>query len=205
MADPDPAAQAAPSVSPRCPWCSAQLPEASAPTCPSCHANLIGENDAQVPGVNAIDLEKLAFRRSVTPKRSRLLSWISGDLDYEDATDPIPQPGSLAPPPLEVRREMIRLEMAALIADLAAEAGSLATEEAVAHGTDPAAAAAAIQAELDATAKAEVLSASDAPAASIAAAEPADGTSDPTDVPRSGAATTAPGARRPRRRTTPPA
>jgi hypothetical protein len=213
MADPTSADDTSAPVAPRCPWCSAALPEASARSCPSCHANLVGENDAQVPGVNAIDLEKLAFRRSVTPKRSRLLSWISGDLDYEDATDPIPQPGSLAPPPLEVRREMIRLEMAALIADLTAEAGALASEEAVAQGTDPAAAAAAIQAELDAATKAEALTGTGepAPAASAnepaaTAAAPADGTPDPTDATSApAAATAAPAPRRSRRKATPSA
>ncbi len=212
MTDPKSADDDAAPVAPRCPWCSAELPEASARSCPSCHANLVGENDAQVPGVNAIDLEKLAFRRSVTPKRSRLLSWISGDLDYEDATEPIPQPGSLAPPPLAVRREMIRLEMAALIADLTAEAGALASEEAVAQGTDPATAAAAIQAELGAATMAEAPTATDEPAPAVAGAEPAgavaapaDGTPDPTDATGAPAARAAPAARRPKRKATPSA
>lgn len=140
---------------PRCPWCSAELPRAKAKTCPACHANLVGEGDAQLPGLTALDLERLAFRRATSPKKSRLMSWISGDTDYEDATEPVAPPGSLEPPPLEVRREMIRLEMAALIADLQAEAGALAADEAVAKGTDPAVAAAAIQLGLDAPASAE--------------------------------------------------
>jgi hypothetical protein len=136
----DPTAGTSPPV-PRCPWCSAELPRtrARSKTCPSCHANLAGDRDAQLPGLTAIDLEKLAFRRSTSPKRSRLMSWISGDLDYEDATEPVAPPGSLAPPPLEVRREMLRLEMDALIADLKGEADALAADEAVAQGATPAA------------------------------------------------------------------
>lgn len=157
MADPttDGAASSAPSK-PRCPWCSAELPDPAAASCASCKANLAGGAEPQVPGLTALDLERLAFRRSTTPKKSRLLSWISGDSDYEDATEPVVAPGSLAPPSPDVRREMFRLEKAALIADLAAEAGVLATDDALALGeADPAAAAAAIQAQLDVAAKAQ--------------------------------------------------
>jgi hypothetical protein len=166
MADPTAGTSSAVPSAPRCPWCSAELPKAKVKTCPACHANLAGDGDAQLPGLTAIDLEKLAFRRSVTPKRSRLMSWISGDLEYEDATEPVAPPGSLEPPPFEVRREMLRLEMAALIADLTAEAGALAADEAVAHDTDPAAAAASIRTELDAATTAEPRT---DPSASVAA------------------------------------
>ncbi len=169
MADPNPGdSSGAPAA--RCPWCSGALSDPDAKTCPTCGANLANEVDAQLPGLTAIDLEKLAFRRTVAPRRSRLMSWISGDLDYENAADPVAPPGSLEPPPFEVRREMLRLEMAAMIADLTAEAGALAADEAVAQGTDPAAAAAAIQAEVDASANAEVLNAD---AASPAEGQPA--------------------------------
>ena len=156
MADPiDDAASRAPATA-RCPWCSFELLDPAAATCPSCKANLAGGSEAQVPGLTALDLERLAFRRSTTPKKSRLLSWISGDSAYENATDPVAAPGSLAPPPADVRREMLRIERAALIADLAAEAGVLVTDDALALGeADPAAAAAAIQAQLDVAARAQ--------------------------------------------------
>ena len=52
---------------------------------------------------------------------------------------------------------MLRLEMDALIADLTAEAGALAADDADAHGTDPVAAAAALQAEIDAVRRAELV------------------------------------------------
>lgn len=141
----------------RCPWCSAELPDPGATTCPSCQANLVGEVDKQLPGLTAVDLEKLAFRRGAPQKKSRIMSWISGDLDYEDATEPIAPPGSLDRPPIEVRREMLRLERAALIADLAAEAGSITADMVLADDADPATAAAAIQAHLDDAAAAEAM------------------------------------------------
>ena len=165
----------------RCPWCSADLTDPTAKTCPSCNANLsAGGEEAAVPGLTALDLERLAFRSSTTPKKSRLMSWISGDSDYEDATEPLPPPGSLDPPGFEVRREMLRLEMAALIADLTAEAGAMAADEAVATGADPVAAAAAIQAEIDAAARTHEIEVDDGLAgeAVAAVAEPDAGAPD---------------------------
>jgi hypothetical protein len=177
MADPIDSIVSSPPATSTCPWCSAQLLDPDATTCPSCKANLAGGPEPQVPGLTALDLERLAFRRSTTPKKSRLLSWISGDSDYEDATEPVAAPGSLAPPPAEVRREMIRLEAAALIADLAAQAGVLATDDALALGeADPAAAAAAIQAQLDIAARAQAteVAVDDTPAAGLSPTGPAD-------------------------------
>jgi hypothetical protein len=119
---------------PRCMWCSAVLPSESEITCPSCGATLIGDGDSQVPGVNAIDAAAI-LRGAHSPKpkqRSRLMSWISGEYD-EDADKPAP-PGSLAPPPPEVRREMLRLELEATVANLQAEADSIAAEAAMESG-----------------------------------------------------------------------
>ena len=126
MAD-QPAAEAAPS-SLHCPWCSAELPSASAEKCPSCGAMLIGETEAALPGVTAIDADAIIRNaRAPTPqRRSRLLSWISGE-DGGEEEAPAP-PGSLAPPPPEVRREMLRLELEAEVANLQAEADSIVSE-----------------------------------------------------------------------------
>ena len=119
---------------PRCMWCSAELPSDSEVTCPSCGATLIGEGDNPVPGVTAIDAEAIVRgARATRPKsRSRLMSWISGEYD-EDTAKPAP-PGSLSPPPPEVRREMLRLELEAQVANLQAEAGAMAAEAAVESG-----------------------------------------------------------------------
>jgi hypothetical protein len=115
-------------------WCSAELPSDNEVTCPSCGATLIGEGDTAVPGVTAIDAEAIVrgTRGAGVKPRSRLMSWISGEYD-EDADKPAP-PGSLSPPPPEVRREMLRLELEAQVANLQAEAGAAAAEAAVESG-----------------------------------------------------------------------
>jgi hypothetical protein len=119
---------------PRCMWCSAELPSDHEVTCPSCGATLIGEGDTPVPGVTAIDAEAIVrgTRNTGAKPRSRLMSWISGEYD-EEADKPAP-PGSLSPPPPEVRREMLRLELEAQVANLQAEAGAIASEAAVESG-----------------------------------------------------------------------
>jgi hypothetical protein len=116
-------------------WCSAELPSDHETVCTSCGATLIGDTETQqVPGVTAIDAEALIAGRTVKPRqRSRLLSWISGEYDGPDEA-PAP-PGSLAPPPPAVRREMLRLEIEAQVANLQAEAGAMAAEEAMEAGT----------------------------------------------------------------------
>jgi hypothetical protein len=118
---------------PRCMWCSAPLSSENEATCPSCGATLIEEADHQVPGVTAIDAEAIVRgARATRPKsRSRIMSWISGE--YQEDEKPAP-PGSLAPPPIEVRREMLRLELAAQVANLQAEAGAIAAEAALESG-----------------------------------------------------------------------
>ena len=119
---------------PRCMWCSAELPSDHEVTCPSCGATLIGEGDTPVPGVTAIDAEAIVrgTRNTGARPRSRLMSWISGEYD-EEADKPAP-PGALSPPPPEVRREMLRLELEAQVANLQAEAGAIASEAAVESG-----------------------------------------------------------------------
>jgi hypothetical protein len=119
---------------PRCMWCSAELPSDHETVCSSCGATLIGETDSQVPGVTAIDAEAIvrAGRAPKPRQRSRLMSWISGDYEVDEKPAP---PGSLAPPPPAVRREMLRLELEAQVANLQAEAGAMAAEDAVESGT----------------------------------------------------------------------
>jgi hypothetical protein len=118
---------------PRCTWCSAELPTAGEVTCPSCGATLIGEGDNQVPGVTAIDAAAIirGTRGSKPKQRGRWMSWISGEYAEEDKPAP---PGSLSPPPPDVRREILRLELEARVANLQAEAGAMAAEAAVESG-----------------------------------------------------------------------
>jgi hypothetical protein len=122
-----------------CPWCSATLLASVADTCPSCGANLVAEEEAQVPGVTTIDPMTALRTRTQAQSRPRrdVLGWITGESEltptYGDpvaviaptmlphgaaslpaaATIP-PSPEALAPPDARVRREMLRMELAAI-------------------------------------------------------------------------------------------
>src|SRR2546423_7823153 len=106
---------------PLCTWCSAELPSNHETVCPSCGATLVGDGEPQVPGLTAIDAEAILrnARATKAKPRSRLMSWISGD--YDDEAEAAATPGSLAPPPAAVRREMLRLELEAQVANAQAE------------------------------------------------------------------------------------
>src|SRR3954451_10325991 len=108
----------APDPEPHCMWCSALLPSNHEITCPSCGATLIGDADPAVPGLTAIDADAiLRNARTATHSRPpdvRRLSWNSAD-NSTNYTVPWATPGSLSPPPAEVRREMLRLELQAQV------------------------------------------------------------------------------------------
>lgn len=123
-----------------CPWCSATYtgePE----TCPSCGAVLAVDpaTDPSLPGLTAID--PAAIVRAKIPAarpRNRLLSWISGD--YPDQAAAPADAAALAPPDVAVRREILRLELEAEVANLQAEADAMiaeATVEGRAAGAGP--------------------------------------------------------------------
>ena len=136
---------------PHCNWCSAPLPSDHETVCPSCGATLLGDGDTSVPGLTAIDAEAIlrGARAAKAKPRSRLLGWISGDYD-DEAGETTAAPGSLAPPPADVRREMLRLELEAQVANAQAEVESMAADVAVERGrrvAAPAADAAASDAE----------------------------------------------------------
>ena len=110
-----------------CPWCSAEsTPDAIA--CPSCGANLVADGDPNVPGVTAIDAASLVRSRTAPQPRSRLLSWISGE--YQSDTPSQSEAQAIAPPDDEVRREILRLELEAQVANLQAEADAIRAEAA---------------------------------------------------------------------------
>lgn len=123
----------APGTESRCPWCSSVVP-AVAERCPACGAALreveASAEDA-IPGVTHVD-PVLGMRRQVQ-RPNRLVGWLA-DVDPEPtptadlAIRPGPAAGaaalegagaaSVAPPSDEVRREMRRLELEALRAEL---------------------------------------------------------------------------------------
>jgi hypothetical protein len=111
-----------------CPWCSASY-TGEPDTCPSCGAALAVDpaTDPALPGLTAIDAAAIVRAKApVARSRNRFLSWISGDYP-EDVPSPV-EAGALAPPDAEVRREMLRLELAAEVANLQAEAEALIAE-----------------------------------------------------------------------------
>jgi hypothetical protein len=134
---------------PRCNWCSAVLPSDHEEVCPSCGATLLGDGETSVPGLTAIDAEAIlrSARAAKSKPRSRLMGWISGDPD--DGDSGAAAPGSLAPPPAEVRREMLRLSLEAQVANAQAEVESMAADEAIVSGRSLAAPAEADGAEAD--------------------------------------------------------
>ncbi len=115
-------------VGPVCPWCSAPLSAADPDTCPSCGAALKGEVAEQLPGLTAIDAQAIIRAKNPPKQRSRLLSWLSGDSDEE-----VFRPGdakAVAFPDIEVRREMLKLEIERDLAEMQAEADALLSEAA---------------------------------------------------------------------------
>lgn len=110
-----------------CPWCSAALtPDAT--VCPSCDANLVSDGEPNVPGVTAIDAASIVRSKAAPQPRSRLLSWISGE--YPSDVPSKSEAGAIAPPDLDVRREILRLELEAEVANLQAEADAIRAEAA---------------------------------------------------------------------------
>jgi hypothetical protein len=115
-------------AAPVCPWCSAPLSAADADTCPSCGAALKGEVAEQLPGLTAIDADAIVRAKKPPKPRSRLLSWLSGETDDETF-----RPGdakAVAFPDLDVRREMLKLEIEADLANLQAEADAILSDAA---------------------------------------------------------------------------
>jgi hypothetical protein len=113
----------------------------AASTCPSCGAALRDAADGDIAGVTQIDPD--AVLRTKRVKRSGLAAWLVGQRDAEE-----PAIGKVEPPSEEVRREMLRLELAAIDAELEAKTAAAAAnrelgidEEAPATEADAAAVA----------------------------------------------------------------
>ncbi|MDF2735748.1 MAG: hypothetical protein K0S97_2372 [Chloroflexota bacterium] len=120
-----------------CPWCSATY-TGERETCPSCGAALTADPNADpsLPGLTAIDTAAIVRAKTPSPRpRNRIMSWISGE--YPDEGGGVPaEAGALAPPDLAVRREILRLELEAEVANLQAEADALLAEAKV-EGREP--------------------------------------------------------------------
>jgi hypothetical protein len=119
----------------QCPWCSAPLPDPAPERCPSCDAHVTATGaEGEIKGVTTLDTEAILRARSeVARPRSRILSFITGEVVAETGDGPA-SPESLAPPPDDVRREMLRLQLEAERADLAAETVALKSDELAKRG-----------------------------------------------------------------------
>ncbi len=120
-----------------CPWCSAQLPDPAIGRCPSCDAALTAAADAptDIKGVTTLDTEAILRARSEIsrPQRgNRLLSFITGEMPVDTSTPANPE--VFAPPPNDVRREMLRLQLEAERAELVAETVALKADELARRG-----------------------------------------------------------------------
>ena len=115
-----------------CPWCSAALPPVTEERCPSCGAALKEPDATAVPGVTQIDVEAILKGRTLTQKPRGLIGWLAGE--YEGPTPDAPPPGTLEPPDQAVRREMLRLELAALEAEVLARQAEVVAEVATETG-----------------------------------------------------------------------
>lgn len=106
-----------------CPWCSATVP-VEASTCPSCGASLRDGAQGDVLGVTQIDPAAILRRKGI--KSARLAGWLGSDVPEQDTLG-----GKVEPPSEAVRREMLRLELAAIDAEIEAKAREVAAEKAL--------------------------------------------------------------------------
>jgi hypothetical protein len=119
-----------------CPWCSVLLPVPGAEKCPSCGAALtaVPDSPAEIKGVTTLDTEAILRARSEVsrPRGNRLLSFITGEIPVDTSTPAAAE--AFAPPPEDVRREMLRLQLDAQRADLVAETVALKSDELTRRG-----------------------------------------------------------------------
>jgi RNA polymerase subunit RPABC4/transcription elongation factor Spt4 len=106
-----------------CPWCSAVV-QVDAATCPSCGASLRDAAAGDILGVTQVDPS--AIIRSKGIRSARLAGWLGTDQSDEDTLG-----GKVEAPSEEVRREMLRLELAAIDVELEAKAKEAAAQQAL--------------------------------------------------------------------------
>jgi hypothetical protein len=137
----------------RCPWCSAEISIPGAESCPSCGAALVSVSgtDQEIRGVTTLDPEAiLRARTDAVRPRNRILSFITGETESEPVETA--DLDAIAPPADAVRREMLRMELEANLADLAAETVALKADALAERGvplTELQAEAEAIEANIE--------------------------------------------------------
>lgn len=107
-----------------CPWCSATVPVEAA-TCPSCEASLRDAAEGDVLGVTQVDPAAIIRTRRIGSRN------IAAFLGVGDGPDEEESGGKVEPPTEAVRREMLRLELAAIDAELEARTNQAAAQQAL--------------------------------------------------------------------------
>lgn len=98
-----------------CPWCSATVP-AEVAKCPSCGASLRDVVSEDVAGVTQVDVAATSRLSRLKPP-GRVAMWLGAERTTENPE----LTGRIEPPSEEVRQEMLRLELAAIDAEIEAK------------------------------------------------------------------------------------
>ena len=109
-----------------CPWCSAALPTPTSRAARPAMPRYAG-TDESVPGLTAIDAEAIIRANAA---RSAAGSFVVRRGSPDDNISPA-DAGAIAPPDPAVKREMLKLQIAADIANLQAEAVAIQTDAAL--------------------------------------------------------------------------
>jgi hypothetical protein len=105
-----------------CPWCSAQV-AAEASRCPSCGAALRDGADGDVLGVTQVDMAATSRLARLKPP-GRIAQWLGAEPTTENAE----LAGKIEEPSDAVKAEMLRLELAAIDAEIEAKNAQLEAE-----------------------------------------------------------------------------
>jgi RNA polymerase subunit RPABC4/transcription elongation factor Spt4 len=106
-----------------CPWCSATVP-VEATTCPSCGASLRDAAEGDILGVTQVDPAAVSRAKRIRAPRN-----IAAFLGVGDGPPEEELIGKVEPLSEEVRQEMLRLELAALDAEIEARSKEAAAQQ----------------------------------------------------------------------------
>jgi hypothetical protein len=107
-----------------CPWCSATVPVEAA-ICPSCGASLRDAAEGDILGVTQVDPAAVIRTKRIRSRNIAAFLGVGDGPDDEEST------GKVEPPSDEVKREMLRLELAAIDAEIEAKAKEAAAQAAM--------------------------------------------------------------------------
>lgn len=118
---------ATPEATETCPWCSAKV-SVSAAKCPSCGASLRDAVDEDILGVTQIDPAAVSRASRIKPGRLATLLGAESTIESSDLG------GHVEPASKEVREEMLRLELAAIDAEIEAKKQAVEAEKVLLDG-----------------------------------------------------------------------